>query len=776
VGTQEKDVQWIEDENWEYQTSFPMPEGPKHQHYTLQFDGLDTYAQVWLNGKLILESDNMFRQYKLEVGEQLQSENTLRIVFESPLRRHAERIADNGLPYHKTAGNDARPKSRVSVYTRKAPYQFGWDWGPRLVTSGIWQPVSLIGWDEVQLTGFHLFQNSVTAQQVSGVLEARFQGRLEPGMELRLVHAEDKSIWVRYPITERIRTAEQIPVRFDNLQLWWPHTLGKPHRYPLRLELWQGELLLGSQTQAIGFRSIELVQELDPIGTSYYFKGSGLTFYAMGANLVPPDPLPPRATDEVWQGVVADARAVGMNMLRAWGGGIYPPDAFYDACDSLGILVWQDFMFACSMYPDEEEFLASIQEEVIYQVERLQVHPSLALWCGNNEVDVAWHNWGWQIQFGIFGKDSARMADAYRHIFKEKIPRLIRVFDPNRNYVHTSPLSNWGKLENFNHSSMHYWGVWHGPDDFEKFSVYVPRFMSEYGFQSFPEVATVAQFANGDSWSLDDPVMSHHQKSYIGNGEIRKHLRRYYPKEVDFEDFLYKSQLTQAKAMEMAITAHRQRAGHNMGTLYWQINDTWPGPSWSSIDYYGRWKASHYKVRQLYQPVMASAILDKGSGNVWVHSTSPEIQDLQVVVTRHPLRGKAEQIVLDTTFTLSPFAAIESALSFEYPRSQRNSSVWEVTLWKGEQRLSSSVQMAVRPKRLRIPQGQVVLQHLPESQSIELTSSTFIPDVWLEADGVSHWSDNSFHLLPSQTVRIRYEGTLESEKEIRWRSWGVDNP
>ncbi|HAA16968.1 MAG TPA: hypothetical protein DCE41_36755, partial [Cytophagales bacterium] len=236
VGTQEKDVQWIEDENWEYQTSFPMPEGPKHQHYTLQFDGLDTYAQVWLNGKLILESDNMFRQYKLEVGEQLQSENTLRIVFESPLRRHAERIADNGLPYHKTAGNDARPKSRVSVYTRKAPYQFGWDWGPRLVTSGIWQPVSLIGWDEVQLTGFHLFQNSVTAQQVSGVLEARFQGRLEPGMELRLVHAEDKSIWVRYPITERIRTAEQIPVRFDNLQLWWPHTLGKPHRYPLRLE------------------------------------------------------------------------------------------------------------------------------------------------------------------------------------------------------------------------------------------------------------------------------------------------------------------------------------------------------------------------------------------------------------------------------------------------------------------------------------------------------------------------------------------------------------
>ena len=770
VGTQEKEVQWVEDEAWEYQTTFSKPQGLAYPHYALLFEGLDTYATVYLNGQMIWETDNMFRQYRVEVAHLLQPENTLRIIFQSPMERHAQRLKE-GIPYHKTAGNDARPEARVSVYTRKAPFQFGWDWGPRLVTSGIWQPVKLIGWGTAQLTQFHLHQREVTTQAVSGELEVQFEGTLPTGTELRLINTLNDSVWLRHQVTVPTMASLKLPYAFNNLNLWRPHTLGEPHRYPLRLELWYQEACLGQQSQSVGFRDIRLIQAADSIGTSFYFEVNGLPFYSMGANVIPPDALLPRATDTTWAQIVYDAHQAGMNMLRVWGGGIYPPESFYAACDSLGILVWQDFMFACSLYPADSAFLETVRQEARHQVTRLRVHPSLALWCGNNEIQVAWNNWGWDLLPGLMGAaNEAQAEEAYRKLFQALLPSTVEQLDGSRLYVHTSPLSNWGKLENFNHGSMHYWGVWHGRDALEQFNVFVPRFMSEYGFQSFPEAATVAQFAPRKHWSLRTQVMKHHQKSYIGNGEIRTHLRRYYPRDRNFEDFLYKSQLTQARALEIAIEAHRRRAGHNMGTLYWQLNDTWPGPSWSTRDYYGRWKIAHYRVQQLYQPTYASATLADGTGTVWLHSTLPHPQTLRLTLQRLDFHGE-ETMLLDTTLVINPFAAMPNLFSFDYTDQEAENSVWVISLWGGDQLRSQVNRYAVAPKDLNLPKSQPEIQWVPEENLLILSSQTLIPDVWLEAEGISHWSQNGFTLLPNKAVRIQYQGPLSALSALRWRSW-----
>lgn len=765
-GTQEKDIQWVEDENWEYKTTFPIPTDTSFENFTLQFEGLDTYASVWLNGEKILEADNMFRQWKVSVKQLLRAENELRIRFRSPIVEHQPDL--EGLPYHKTAGNDTREDGRVSVYARKAPFQFGWDWAPRVVTVGPWKDISLVGWNSFRFTGFHLFQNQVTEAYVSGKAEIRYDGVLPKGTNIRIVDEQTDSTWLSYTSSYDRTTTEEFPYRFEAVDLWYPHTIGRPTLYSIRVELWQGNTLIGQQHQQVGFRKVELIQEPDDSGTSFAFEVNGIPFFALGANMVPPDPMVTRVGDTPWETLAYDAHAVGMNMIRAWGGGIYPPEAFYQACDSLGILVWQDFMFACSMYPAGDGFLKNVQAEAIQQIERLQTHPSLAIWCGNNEVDVAWHNWGWQFQHNIHGEDSAIMAAGYDKIFKSLLPQLIQVLDPNRPFVHTSPLSNWGKLENFNHSSMHYWGVWHGGDPLEAYQKFVPRFMSEYGFQSFPESSTVALFADSSQWSLESPVMQHHQKSYIGNGEIRRHLQKYYPKARDFADFAYKSQLTQRIALDLAITSHRKQPQHCRGTIYWQLNDTWPGPSWSTRDYYGKWKAAHYALKSLYAPLMVSGEFQQGILTLFAHESRPRGSNFQVQVTKVPMTGVAE-LVLDKSIFIAPHSDRKIITDINLPTFGKRKAVYQVAWFQENEKLGEYWVYPVAPKKLNIRRAVVQIKLLA-NQSVELLSETFVPDVFLEANHVL-WSENFINLIPGKPKIVKYEGEISNVQQIQWMTW-----
>lgn len=583
---------WIENENWIYKTQIIADaQIMSNEHVDLNFKGLDTYAKVYLNDELILEADNMFRSWSVDIKSLLNlGENELRIVFESPVSHNREIVEQ--YPHLLPSGNEAQDiPVKVSSFTRKAAYQFGWDWGPRFVTAGIWRPVILKTWNTARIENIFTTPSDVKTDKAImntvvelDVREAGFY-TLEIGEELI-----EKELMLGF------NTIEHAFV-IDQPKLWWPNGAGEAHLYGQHVRLLYDNVLLDTSSVKFGVRTIELVNQPDTIGTSFYFKVNGKALFAKGANYIPQDVFLPRVQPRQYEELIVAVKEANMNMLRVWGGGIYERDLFYDLCDQHGILVWQDFMFAGSLYPNDDEFEANVAAEVIETIRRLRQHACLTLWCGNNEIEVAWKSWGWQDQYGYSETDSNAIWNNYKTMFYETIPELVEAHNPQVAYTPTSPLSNWGTAENFNHSTMHYWGVWHGKEPFESFSKNVGRFMVEYGFQSFPSIATLKMVLTDSNLSLDAPIMKHRQKSYIGNGLISKHIEQYYDTPQSFEEFVVRSQEVQARGLHMAIRSHIDAQPHCMGSLFWQLNDCWPGPSWSVIDYYGNKKQAYEAVK-----------------------------------------------------------------------------------------------------------------------------------------------------------------------------------
>ncbi|MEP0984107.1 hypothetical protein [Ekhidna sp.] len=594
-GTNELDVQWVENESWEYQTTFDLSTDilAKKQH-NLVFEGLDTYADVYLNDSLVLEADNMFRTWNVDVGGILKAKrNHLLIRFKSPIEFNKTRVESMG--YELPASNENAP-IKVSPYVRKAPYHFGWDWGPRLVTAGIWRSVYLQSWDDAKMVDVQVIQQSLTKERAE--LQIVLEITSTSNFEVKLSTMEKDSI---VSLVEGMNEIE-MSIHIDNPKRWWPNGWGEPHLYKIPVTMKKDGIVIDEREERIGLRTVELIQDADSIGKSFYFKVNGEPLFARGANYIPQSHFLPSVRKEDYHTLIGAVKEANMNMLRVWGGGIYENDIFYDLCDKNGILVWQDFMFANTMYPGDESFIRNVESEVVDNVKRLRNHPSIIHWNGNNEIEVAWKNWGWQSQFGYSKADSSQLWKDYLHLFHEQLPGWLAQLD-DRSYTTTSPLSNWGTPANFNFGSMHYWGVWHGEDEFEAYEKNVGRFMSEYGFQSFPKKQTVAHYADSSDWDLNSDVMKHHQKSYVGNGLISEQATKYFGEPKDFNDFLRKSQLTQAKAMKLAIDAHRLKKGHCWGSLFWQLNDCWPGASWSAIDVFGNKKIFYEELKTLFAPV-----------------------------------------------------------------------------------------------------------------------------------------------------------------------------
>lgn len=594
----ELNQRWIEEENFQYSTYFILSEDDLiADHIELEFEGLDTYAEVYLNDSLIIESNNMFRSWKSEIKPLLKSDtNCLVVYFTSPINKNENRL--KYYPYDLPSGNEGEDiLVKVSPFTRKAAYHFGWDWGPRFVTSGIWKPVHLNFWNDARITNVV----TRTTDLVKGYARIQTEVEIECSTHglYELTIGEKRAEIELYPGTNSIFQGFDV----ENPELWWCNGEGEAHLYSEKVVLKNGSRLLDSCTNRFGIRTIELVQEEDSIGTSFYFLLNGKPVFMKGANYIPQDIFLPRVKDEQYEALITSAQEAGMNMLRVWGGGVYEKDIFYDLCDEKGILVWQDFMFAGSMYPVDSLFLQNVEKEAEDNLKRLSSHPCIALWCGNNEIDVAWKNWGWQKQYGYSVEDSIELWNGYESLFKELLPKQVKKWSPMTPFVHTSPLRNWGTPENFNHSSMHYWGVWHGKEPFESFEKNVGRFMVEFGFQSFPDIETLARAISEDQLTLESDVMRNRQKSYIGNGLITQHIEQYYPSPTSFEEFVELSQEVQAKGLDMAIKAHMKSQPHCMGTLFWQLNDCWPGPSWSVIDYYGRKKKAYEVVKKNFNQV-----------------------------------------------------------------------------------------------------------------------------------------------------------------------------
>ena len=605
-GTNENEVQWVGERNWEYERHFTVEE-PGEKQYRLHFEGLDTYAKVYLNGVLVLEANNMFRSWKINITDKLLSgKNHLRVAFTAPGEVLQETIAAFPYALNKTAANDTG-EPRMANFARKAQFHFGWDWGLRLVTQGIWRPVWLESWTDARLEDIQFHQEDLQTRFAQMRLRVKLDRQTSGQYELRVRGLNNDQLYAKRPLSA---TEQEVDVNFriDQPVLWWPNGHGDPHLYHLACELWKDGQKIDVLDKKIGLRTVELIQRPDEYGTSFYFKVNGRPIFTKGASYIPQDAMLTRISPEQKTNLLTQARDAHCNLIRIWGGGIYEDAHFYEQCDALGLMVWQDFMFACAAYPAYPEFLANVEQEARENVRRLRNHPSIITWCGNNEVFLAMKNWGWQKQYNIQGKDEEQMFASYKTVFEELLPRIVREEDPSRSYSHTTPLSTYTKAAERGHGTLHYWGVWHGPDDFSGYETKVGRYMNEYGFQSFPDMETIATFADSSQWALDSPVMAHHQKSYIGNGLIGKFTEKYGEPADNFESFVKQSQIVQYEGIRRAILSHRLRWGYCMGTTFWQLNDCWPGPSWSAIDYEGRPKVLFQELGNLYAPVVAAAV------------------------------------------------------------------------------------------------------------------------------------------------------------------------
>jgi beta-mannosidase len=629
VGALEAGLQWIGLGDWEYRTQFDAPRAAlSSARSDLVFDGLDTFAEVWLNGAKVLAADNAFRSWRVPVQGRLRAkDNELRIVLHSPIAKLLPQV--QAMP-HKLAGNypspyGDEPKDAMTAnFVRKPGYHYGWDWGPRYVTAGIWKPVVLQSWEAVRIENLQLRQDHVDEARAEIAAVASLDALRDGAVELRL--------WQTAPDGKRSLAAQrrvelhagdnriELPVRVDHPQRWFPNGYGAQplYRYELEVATGAGKAAIAKTGARTGLRSIELRREPDAKGRSFYFAVNGIPVFAKGANTIPFDMFQPRVNKAQLRRVLQSAADANMNFLRSWGGGYYESEDFFDLADELGLLVWQDFMFGGGMQPAyDDAFRANVVAEARDNVRRLRNHPSIALWCGNNEEEIAWKYWGPGKE--MMAADPAfanKVWKGYVQLFGADLRKVVAEEGGGVAYWASSPGDDLAEVANTPASGdMHYWEVWGNPAHPPvKYLEITPRFMSEYGLQAWPVQRTIDAFAKREEQGIAAPVIEAHQKFLAGKGNERlmKYVDHEFGETRDFGAFVYLSQAAQAEGIALAALHHRASRPFTMGSLYWQLNDVWPGASWSSVDWFGRWKALHFHARRFYAPVAVAALRDAG--------------------------------------------------------------------------------------------------------------------------------------------------------------------
>lgn len=662
----EMKVQWVENENWKYKLEFIAADKIFTQKYIdLVFEGLDGYARVLLNGKLILFSNNMFLGHRVDVKPSLKKgKNKLEVHF---------------LPQAWTTKNYKASQSVVypeneRAFIRKAQYQFGWDWGPRLVTCGIWKNVRI---------------------------EACENG-------------------------QRTQTSSKT----------W---------------------------------NVELERKKDSIGESFRFTKQGIPIYIKGANWIPADNFLPRAKKiKRYEQLIKAAKEANINMLRVWGGGIYEDDVFYELCDQYGIMVWQDFMFAGALYPGDEAFIKNVEAEVRYQVTRLRSHPCIVIWCGNNEIEEAWFNWGWQKQYNYSSSDSTRLWNDYKKIFHQLIPSVLKELDPSRPYWPSSPSLGWGRDSAYKQGDVHYWGVWWGKEPVEKYYEKVGRFNSEYGMQGMPDMKTIRQFALPEDFDTSSKVLKVHQKHPFGYENIKMYIQNKFREPKTFEDLVYVSQLMQADAIRTAIEAHRSNPKNN-GTMFWQWNDCWPVTSWSAIDYYGRKKALYYEVKRSFAD---SVLFIQKKENGFEVGVLTDVQDsnnlvssIQLVPFNTDSSNHSWRIASPppAQFTFIPFtkflkSGLDSATVF-------SNYYIEYSIHGKDQLTVAKAVLMTDPKKANLPNPVITWQKsVLFNDVIEVMTDKFAYGVYIDVPDGVELDDNYFNLVPGTVKYVKLTTTLPFEK------------
>tara|TARA_B100001093_G_scaffold520030_1_gene612160 strand:- start:7548 stop:10031 length:2484 start_codon:yes stop_codon:yes gene_type:complete len=754
IGDNEFKLQWVSDSTWIYQTRFDVSSTILNkENIDLNFEGLDTYAQVYLNDSLILSSNNAFRNYKVPVKDFVLLNNSLSIKF-TPTHIKEE-IEKNKLGY-------TLPEGR-RIFTRKAQFQYGWDWGPSLNTIGIWKGVSLNAWNDAKIEHVYLKKKSYTKDQAKITAKITLSDPpKEPTLIVLSIAGKDFSL----PIQAGNEKKEfDVPLTIDNPKFWWPHNLGEPYLYEVDIKLRKGAVVTDNLKVNHGVRNVSLISDDDQYGQSFYFMINGIPVYMKGANYIPQHSLQNRVTNAHYENLLQDVVDANMNMLRVWGGGIYENNIFYDLCDRKGILVWQDFMYACAMYPGDEPFLRNAEKEAEDQLLRLRNHPSIVLFCGNNENSEGWHRWGWQNGKTKAQKDKI-WAD-YLKLFDSILPNQVAKYT-DVDYWESSPKYGRGNPKYQSEGDAHDWWVWHDAYPFEHFEDFVPRFMSEFGFQSFPS-ADVMKFINqSDDIQIDTKAIRSHQKHHRGFELIDLYMGRDYLIPDNDEDYIFLSQLVQARGMRIGIEAHRRAKPYNMGTLYWQLNDCWPGISWSSIDHFGNWKALHYEAKDAFEDVLIS--FERHNDRVDVYIVNDLITSLDESLEMKLINFDGN--VLWSALKQIKVPSSSSNLVNSFSINSGLTSKWNQVLLRVNFGNSKSTYFFVKPKELALKNNEIEfdVEKVSGGYLISMSSISLQKEVMLSTSAKGHFLQNYFDLHPNEIKQVLFKTEASSVGKLLFNS------
>ena len=733
------------------------------QHIVLVCEGLDTLAEISINGTFLAKTDNMHRTWKFQAKKLLHpGKNEIQIVFRSVLRF----IEDYPYEAHKKINYIPCGSMKGNQLLRKAHSMFGWDWGPQTIDAGIFRDIYLQGYSHARIEDIRIHQQH--AKNVS-VQTSITLSESVPGQKLCVELSEDgadKPLQTKLCKTNADGVAA-VDFVIENPKLWWPNDYGDQPLYIVRTTLLDEDgTSLESITRRIGLRTLTISQEKDEWGNEFAFCVNGVKIFTRGGNYIPDDCLYTRITEKKLDYILESCRRAHFNCVRVWGGGYYPSDAFYDLCDEKGLIVWQDLMYACNVYDVTDAFAENCRQETYDNVRRLRHHASLGLWCGNNEIESAWDHWG------DFQKETPYLRADYIRLFEEVLPKAVQEADGETFYWHSSPSSGgcFDNPDDANRGDTHYWDVWHGQKPFTDYRKYFFRFCSEFGFQSFPCAKTVNSFTLEDDRNIFSRVMESHQKNDAANGKMLYYLSENlrYPK--DLTHLLYASQVLQGMAIKYGVDHWRRNRGRCMGTLYWQINDDWPAPSWSSIDYFGRWKALHYMAQKFYAPHAVSMTLEDHRCHVYFSNESFETTEYSLTLSIRDLSGNVLE-TYETKGNSPAFSAIETAVvdicSWE---DQKDDIFLEAVIHTKDQKVLKDVETLVPYKYLNL-KNPVISTEAEETNDafiLHISSDCFAPFVALDFDDADViFSDNFFHLTDKtvQDIIVKKEDILQGHFE-----------
>lgn len=737
-------------EDYEFARTFVVDETIlKEKKVELICEGLDTLAEIFINGQLIAKTDNMHRTYRLDVKNYLTTgENEIHVIFRSVLEyidqyESAENKQVHIIPSGGIWGNHL---------LRKGHSMLGWDWGPQLIDAGIWRNIYLETTSEPQVEDVRIRQHHENGQ-VRVQVEIKLTEETENEISVQLKEKDGEEI-ICVTAIHKEGLLYEAELQVENPKLWWPNGYGEHPLYDLTVTL-EGAREV---KKTIGLRTLTISQDKDQWGSEFAFMVNGMKIFTMGGNYIPEDAVYPWITTERIDYLLKSCVRANYNCVRVWGGGYYPSDIFYDLCDQYGLIVWQDLMYACNAYDVTKDFAKTARQEVIDNVRRLRHHASLGLWCGNNEIESAWDHWG------EYQKESVYLRADYIRLFEEILPTALREEDDVTFYWPSSPSSGgcFDDPDDHNRGDNHYWDVWHGQKPFNDYQKYYFRFCSEFGFQSFPCLKTVESYTEESDRNIFSGVMESHQKNDAANGKILYYLSENFRYPKDFKHLLYISQILQGMAIKYGVDHWRRHRGRCMGTLYWQINDNWPVASWASVDYYGRWKALHYLAKKFYAPVALTIRREDALLETWIANETLQRQDAKVT-----LRIRDMHFAVLKEWTMDGCVASLSSgkmLAVQIPEElQERRDLFvesEAVLADGTILLDTDTLVPYKHMELETPHFEVETRELEDRFELTITSDVFAPFVELDfADADVIFSDNYMSISSEKPVTIQIDKT-----------------